>query len=206
MGGAWQPWESLVATRTMSRPPKEASANVLQNKLMRKSPRNKAATHRQLIQKADTLVFGMATFAQAFPNDPEPVKPEHWGKAIGAYERTLITPSPFDAYLKGDAKALPIQAQNGLKAFIEVGCVSCHNGVGVGGSSFQKFRVLEDCWKKTGSQPIDEGRFTHTQHPADKYFFKVLSLRNVAMTPPYFYDGSVATLSQAVRVMRPMCS
>jgi cytochrome c peroxidase len=154
-----------------------------------------------VIKKIKALAGYEAEFKQAFPNDPKAVKPENWGKAIGAYERTLVTPAPFDAYLNGDAKALTPQAQNGLKAFIEIGCVSCHNGVGVGGSSFQKFGVFEDYWQQTGSQAIDEGRFTATKEAADKYIFKVPSLRNVAMTPPYFHDGSVSTLPQAVRVM-----
>nr|SPS05622.1 putative Cytochrome c peroxidase (ccp) [Candidatus Nitrotoga fabula] len=140
-------------------------------------------------------------FERAFPNETKTIKPENWGKAIGAYERTLLTPAPFDAYLKGDGQALSPQAKDGLKAFIEIGCVSCHNGVGVGGSSFQKFGIFKEYWKHTGSRTIDEGRFTATQDPADKYVFKVPSLRNVAMTPPYFHDGSVATLPQAIRVM-----
>lgn len=153
-----------------------------------------------VIQKIKALGY-TANFARAFPNEPEAVKPENWGKAIGAYERMLLTPSPFDAYLKGDDKALTPQALSGLKTFIEIGCVSCHNGVGVGGSSFQKFGVSEDYWKQTGSQPIDEGRFTATKDSADKYVFKVPSLRNVAMTPPYFHDGSVPVLPQALRIM-----
>jgi len=152
------------------------------------------------IQKLKALGY-TGEFTQAFPNDPDPVKLEHWGKAIGAYERTLVTPSPFDAFLKGDAKALTAQAQNGLKIFIDIGCASCHNGVAIGGSTFQKFGIFGDYWKETGSQPIDEGRFSETKAPADKYLFKVPGLRNVAMTPPYFHDGSVATLPQAVRVM-----
>ncbi|MGZ5059464.1 MAG: cytochrome-c peroxidase [Methylobacter sp.] len=153
-----------------------------------------------VIQKIKTLGYTPG-FTQAFPNDPEPIKPENWGKAIGAYERTLVTPSPFDAYLKGNATALNPQAQNGLKLFIDQGCVSCHNGVNVGGSSFQKFGVFEDYWKQTGTKVIDEGRFAETKNPADKFFFKVPGLRNAAMTPPYFHDGSVATLAQAVRIM-----
>lgn len=153
-----------------------------------------------VIQKIKALGYA-AGFVSAFPNDPEPVKPENWGKAIGAYERTLVTPSPFDAYLKGDTTALTSQAQNGLKLFIDHGCVSCHSGVNVGGSSFQKFGVFEDYWKETGSKAIDEGRFNETKNLVDKYLFKVPSLRNVGMTPPYFHDGSVSTLLQAVRIM-----
>lgn len=154
-----------------------------------------------VVRKINTLSGYAADFKQAFPNDPEPVKSENWGNAIGAYERTLVTPSPFDTYLKGDVKALASPAQQGLKTFIDIGCVSCHNGVAVGGSVFQKFGIFGDYWKETGSQSIDEGRFNETKVPADKYIFKVPSLRNVAMTPPYFHDGSVTTLPQAVRIM-----
>lgn len=153
-----------------------------------------------VIRKLKALGYA-AEFAITFPDQQQPVNPENWGIAIGAYERTLVTPSPFDAFLKGDAKALTAQAQQGLKTFIDTGCVSCHNGVAIGGSTFQKFGVFGDYWKETGSQSIDEGRFNETQLSADKYFFKVPSLRNVAMTPPYFHDGSVATLPQAVRIM-----
>ncbi len=154
-----------------------------------------------VIRKIKALPGYADEFAQAFPNEKEPVQPENWGKAFGAYERTLVTPSPFDVYLKGDAKAITPQAQAGLKRFIDVGCVACHNGVAVGGGTFQKFGVVGDYWKETASQPIDEGRYKQTQDPADKYVFKVPSLRNVSMTPPYFHDGSVATLPQAVRIM-----
>ncbi len=140
-------------------------------------------------------------FAKAFPNEADPVTPENWGRAIGAYERTLVTPSPFDAYLAGDETALPARAKTGLREFITVGCVACHNGVGVGGGMYQKFGVVEEYWKATGSTTIDKGRFDVTHDPADMYIFKVPTLRNVAMTPPYFHDGSVETLPEAVRVM-----
>lgn len=142
-----------------------------------------------------------AEFKQAFPDDPEPIKPENWGRAIGAYERTLVTPSPFDDYLKGNPDALTPQAQGGLKAFIELGCASCHGGTGLGGSTFEKFGILGDYWKETGSQTIDEGRFNETKDVTDKWVFKVPTLRNVAMTPPYFHDGSVASLPEAIRIM-----
>ncbi|MGH8653883.1 MAG: cytochrome-c peroxidase [Gammaproteobacteria bacterium] len=154
-----------------------------------------------VIRKIKALPRYERAFAQAFPNDREPVQSENWGKAIGAYERTLVTPSPFDAYLRGDAKALTPQAQASLKLFIDLDCVSCHNGVAVGGAAFRKFGVVGDYWKETRSQAIDEGRRKETQDPADKYVFKVPGLRNVSMTPPYFHDGSVATLPEAVRIM-----
>jgi cytochrome c peroxidase len=142
-----------------------------------------------------------AQFEQAFPEQADPVTPDNWATAIGAYERTLLTPSPFDAYLGGDVNALSPEARTGLAAFIATGCTACHNGVGVGGGSFQKFGVTEDNWKATGSGAIDKGRFDVTKRPEDMYVFKVPSLRNVAMTAPYFHDGSVATLIDAVRVM-----
>jgi cytochrome c peroxidase len=154
-----------------------------------------------VVRKIKSIPGYAAAFAAAFPGESEPVTPENWGKAIGAYERTLTTPSPFDAYLKGDAAALSGAAQSGLREFIKLGCVACHGGVGVGGDRFAKFGVVADYWLETRSDPIDEGRFAVTQDAADKYVFKVPSLRNVAMTPPYFHDGSVAALPDAARVM-----
>jgi len=140
-------------------------------------------------------------FKAAFPDDPQPITLRNIATAIGAYERTLVTPSPFDAYLAGDQEALPPAAKTGLEKFINTGCVACHNGVGVGGGMYQKFGVVEDYWKATGSDPIDKGRFDVTKDPNDLYVFRVASLRNVAMTPPYFHDGSVAALPDAVKVM-----
>jgi cytochrome c peroxidase len=140
-------------------------------------------------------------FNAAFPDEPQPMTLRNIANAVGAYERTLVTPSPFDAYLAGDQEALPPAARTGLEKFINTGCVACHNGVGVGGGMYQKFGVVEDYWKATGSDPIDKGRFDVTKNPDDLHVFRVASLRNVAMTPPYFHDGSVATLPDAVKVM-----
>jgi len=140
-------------------------------------------------------------FKEAFPDDPQPVSRKNMALAIGAFERTLVTPSRFDDYLKGKVEALSVGERAGLAKFIEVGCIACHNGPGVGGGMYQKFGVLEDYWKVTGSNPIDKGRAEVTNNEADLYMFKVPSLRNVAMTPPYFHDGSVATLPEAVKVM-----
>ena len=146
-------------------------------------------------------------FDKAFPGQAKSVSVQNWGIAIGAFERTLLTPAPFDRYLKGDSKALSAQAKQGLKTFIETGCAGCHSGVTVGGQSFQKFGITQDYWLLTGStekeafKGYDKGRFQDTKNEADAFMFKVSQLRNVAMTPPYFHDGSVATLPQAVRVM-----
>jgi cytochrome c peroxidase len=142
-----------------------------------------------------------SAFRQAFPGEAMPFTSANVATAISAYERTLLTPAPFDAYLRGDARALSSTAKRGLQRFISRGCASCHNGMGVGGQMFQKFGVVEEYWKATGSQEIDTGRFGFTKDPADRYVFKVPSLRNVTMTPPYFHDGSVAVLDEAVKVM-----
>ncbi len=140
-------------------------------------------------------------FKAAFPTDPDPVSRKNMALAIGAFERTLVTPSRFDDYLKGKVDALSASERAGLSKFINVGCITCHNGVGVGGGMYQKFGVMEDYWKVTHSDPIDKGRADVTNNGDDLYLFKVPTLRNVAMTPPYFHDGSVATLPEAVKVM-----
>lgn len=140
-------------------------------------------------------------FAAAFPGQAQPVTAENFGLAVGAYERTLMTPAPFDRFLQGDTSALSTQARAGLKQFIETGCAGCHGGVVVGGQMYQKFGVVEPYWAATGSAPIDAGRYLDTKDAADTFLFKVPQLRNVAVTGPYFHDGSAATLAQAVKVM-----
>jgi cytochrome c peroxidase len=140
-------------------------------------------------------------FTKAFPDQANPVTEENWGKAIGAYERTLLSPSRFDDFLEGKSDALAASERKGLRTFMEKGCIECHNGTGVGGARFEKFGVVDDYWKATGSQEIDKGRFNVTKDSADLYVFKIPSLRNVAMTPPYFHDGSINGLPEAVRIM-----
>ena len=164
------------------------------------------ATYEQAEKKLVQLGY-QPWFDKAFPGQAKSVTVQNWGIAIGAFERTLLTPAPFDAYLKGNHQALSAQAKQGLKTFIETGCAGCHSGVTVGGQSFQKFGITQDYWLLTGStekeafKGYDKGRFQDTKNEADAFMFKVSQLRNVAMTPPYFHDGSVATLPQAVRVM-----
>jgi cytochrome c peroxidase len=142
-----------------------------------------------------------ALFHQAFPGDADPISEDNWGKAIGAYERTLVSPSRFDEYLGGKSDALSAAERKGLRTFIDTGCVDCHKGPGLGGLGFRKFGVVSDYWKATGSKEVDKGRFGVTNDPADLYKFKVAGLRDVAMTPPYFHDGSVDALPKAVRIM-----
>ncbi len=143
----------------------------------------------------------MDLFRKAFPGENDPVTVDNFAKAVGAFERTLVTPSRFDSFLKGDIAALNEREKRGLKTYIEAGCIMCHSGPYVGGQVYQKFGISEPYWKYTKSEPIDEGRYVVTKNEADKYVFKVPILRNVAKTAPYFHDGSVDKLEDAVWIM-----
>jgi len=140
-------------------------------------------------------------FKKAFPNDAKPISVDNYAKAIGAWERTLSTPARFDDFLGGNVNALSKQEKKGLKKFIELGCVSCHSGALLGGTMNQKFGMVAPYWKYTKSKKVDAGRFNVTKKEEDKYLFKVPQLRNVAMTSPYFHDGSVTSLREAVKIM-----
>jgi cytochrome c peroxidase len=154
-----------------------------------------------VVERVSRIPDYTSLFEAAFPDEPNPIRADNIPNAISAFERTLLTPSPFDAYLAGNTGALTPTARAGLEKFINTGCIACHEGVGVGGSVYRKFGLVEDYWKATGSEPIDKGRFDVTKDPEDLYVFRVPSLRNVAKTPPYFHDGSVTTLPEAVKVM-----
>jgi cytochrome c peroxidase len=140
-------------------------------------------------------------FQKAFSGEKDPVNVDNFSKAVGAFERTLVTPSRFDAFLKGDQTALTDPQKRGLKTFIETGCITCHSSAYVGGQMYQKFGLIEPYWKYTKSETIDEGRYAVTKNEADKYVFKVPVLRNVEKTPPYFHDGSVNRLEEAISIM-----
>jgi cytochrome c peroxidase len=135
-------------------------------------------------------------FKRAFPGEPDPVTFNNLARAIGAFERRLITPSRWDRFLKGDQGALTDAEKAGFNKFVESGCAACHNGAYVGGNAFQKLGMVRP-WPNTA----DLGRWQVTKKASDKFLFKVPSLRNVARTAPYFHDGSVATLDEAIRKM-----
>lgn len=123
--------------------------------------------------------------------------------AIATYERTLITPnSRFDRYLRGDASAISEPEKRGYAKFKQYGCIACHQGVNVGGNMFQKFGVMGDYFAARG-RPVeaDLGRYRITRQDGDRNVFKVPSLRNVAVTAPYFHDAGAKTLEDAVDVM-----
>ncbi|MCB9780383.1 MAG: c-type cytochrome [Alphaproteobacteria bacterium] len=134
-------------------------------------------------------------FAAAFPGDADPVSYENAAVAIGAFERKLITPGPFDEFLTGNAMALDAQQQHGLEVFMDSGCHSCHQGAALGGTMYQKLGLVHPY------ETADLGRQDVTGDEADKHKFKVPSLRNTEKTGPWFHDGSIATLDEAVQRM-----
>jgi cytochrome c peroxidase len=142
-----------------------------------------------------------AQFKGAFPSATDALSAGNYAQALAVYQRTLRTPAPFDAFLQGDNRALTPQQLVGLEKFVASGCIACHRGSLLGGDSFQKFGVHKDYWLATGSKVIDTGRFAATKKEEDKYVYRVPMLRNVTRTGPYFHDGSVAGIEQAVRVM-----
>ncbi len=158
-------------------------------------------SENEVINRLKKTDFYLALFQKAFPNDKDPMTFTNMRKAIAAFERTLMTKSRFDKYMDGDAKALTNEEIAGMKKFIDVGCASCHSGATVGGQSYQKFGVYEPYEKYTKSAKVDNGRMDVTKNEADKFMFKVPSLRNVEKTYPYFHDGSIKDLNEAVKIM-----
>ncbi|MGP9790651.1 cytochrome-c peroxidase [Roseinatronobacter sp. NSM] len=132
-------------------------------------------------------------FAAAFPGEEDPIRAENIAFAIASFERTLNTPnSPFDRYLRGDEGAMTGQQVEGMKLFVDAGCVACHNGPALTDSNFHRFEL-------PGS--TDEGRFIVTGDEMDRFAFRTPTLRNVAVTYPYFNNGSVENLQDAVQLM-----
>jgi len=135
-------------------------------------------------------------FKAAFPGEAEPITYDNFGKAVGAFERGLLTPGKWDTFLKGNKEALSAEEKKGFATFAKVGCVTCHNGAGVGGMMYQKLGLV-----KAWPDLKDNGRADVTKNEGEKFFFKVPSLRNITETAPYLHDGSVKTLDQMVKMM-----
>lgn len=135
-------------------------------------------------------------FRAAFPGRRDPVTFDNAAAAIAAFERTLVAPARFDRYLGGRTDALTAEEQRGLQGFIAAGCPDCHNGALLGGGSLQRLGVY-----RPYSDDADLGRYEITRRPEDKSVFKVPMLRNVTATAPYFHDGRVADLREAIRLM-----
>lgn len=151
---------------------------------------------KRALAVVDSMPEYVAAFQKAFPGEKHPVTFDNLAKAIGAFERKLVTVSRWDKFLVGDQAALTDAEKAGLNKFLEAGCQNCHNGVYLGGSMFQKLGLAIP-WDNAN----DPGRFAVTKQEADRMVFKVPTLRNVEKTAPYFHDGSIATLDEAVRQM-----
>ncbi len=134
---------------------------------------------------------------------PDGITADNVRDAIASFERTLITTgSRFDRFLLGDATAITEQEKEGYRLFKDYGCVACHQGRNVGGNLFMKFGVFKNYFQSRGNiTQADLGRFNVTGRPEDRFVFRVPSLRLAALTPPYFHDGSVESLEQAVQIM-----
>ena len=137
-----------------------------------------------------------AQFAAAFPGAGTPLTYDNVGRAIGAFERGLVTPASWDKFLGGDDAALSADQKRGAKTFVAAGCAGCHGGVYLGGTAFMKAGLVTP-WPSAA----DSGRILVSKNPDDLFVFKVPSLRNVEKTGPYFSDGGVASLDEAIRMM-----
>lgn len=139
-------------------------------------------------------------FAASYPDG---INAANLANAIAEYERSLITPSPFDAFLGGNQTAISDQAKRGYEAFKSVGCTACHAGRAVGGAMYQKMGLVRNYFELRGTPltDADNGRFNATHDEGDRHMFKVPTLRNIALTAPYFHDGSQQTLEAAVKTM-----
>lgn len=150
-----------------------------------------AAPAELVVSRVKSMPAYVKEFKQAFPGKKDPLTFDNIAKAIAAFERTLVTPSRFDSFLNGDNKALAKNEKKGLSIFIDKGCVACHGGIGIGGEGMQPFPVV--------------GKFKHADigdFKGDKDgMVKVPLLRNITNTAPYFHNGAVWSLSEAVRIM-----
>ncbi len=160
------------------------------------NPGEMASTHTLAIAVLQSIPAYVAEFKAVFGADTITIN--EVTKAIAEFEETLVTPnSRFDKWLKGDKAALTAQEVAGYELFVDSGCTACHNGSAAGGNTFQKMGVVEPY---VSTSPA-EGRVAVTKEEADRFFFKVPTLRNVELTYPYFHDGEAETLTEAVDVM-----
>lgn len=166
-------------------------------------------SHDAVVTRITKIAGYREAFKKAFPKNDK-ITIDHVAKAIATYERTLITPdSPYDLYMKGNKKALSKAAIRGMELTQSVGCVACHNGVNFAGPQlpegtgfYQKFPTFPGSSYDAKYDLVkDHGRFDVTKQESDRHFYRVPTWRNIALTAPYFHNGSVKTLDEAVRVM-----
>jgi cytochrome c peroxidase len=164
------------------------------------NPKEMGSNWAEVLGKLGKDAALVAEFKETYPDG---LQSKNIQDGIGIFGRSLVTPNArFDKYLRGDKSAINAEELKGYELFKKYGCVACHQGVAVGGNMFQTFGVMGDYFAKRGNPTeADLGRYNVTKNEADKHVFKVPSLRNVALTAPYFHDGSAKTLNDAVTVM-----
>jgi cytochrome c peroxidase len=157
-------------------------------------------TPAMLLATLNSMPAYVTMFKKVFPKMDKPITFDNMAEAIEAFEATLLTPdSPFDRYLKGDTKALSAREKEGLRIFMDEGCDGCHGGTNMGGDGYYPFGVVERPSKEITAG--DVGRYAVTGSKDDEYVFKAPTLRNIALTPPYFHSGKVWKLRDAVAIM-----
>jgi cytochrome c peroxidase len=153
-------------------------------------------SEKQVVLVLKSMPDYVEAFKRAFPGEKDPISYDNVAKAIGAFERRLITPSRWDKFLRGDETALTDKEKIGFNDYMEVGCQACHAGAYLGGNQYQRLGAIKP-WPDTS----DPGREKVTKNESDLMVFKVPSLRNIAMTAPYFHNGKVETLPDAITRM-----
>jgi cytochrome c peroxidase len=181
-------WDGRAATL------EEQAAGPVEN------PLEMGTTWPEAIERLKAVPYYVTAFQEAYGGE---ITKEHVTHAIAEYERTLVTPSRYDRFGAGDVAALTEEERAGLDLFTKIGCTSCHAGPLLGGQSFEKMGTVREYFARRGGDitEADLGRFNFTKREADKHKFKVPTLRNVELTPPYFHDGFAATLEDAVKLM-----
>ena len=160
------------------------------------NPKEMAFTHTLTIDVLKSIPEYVVEFKQVFGSDTITI--DEVTQAIAEFEKTLVTPnSRFDLWLLGDEDAITAYEKDGYQVFKNSGCVACHNGEALGGTTFQKMGLI----KPYETNNPAEGRVAVTGDDADRFKFKVPTLRNVELTYPYFHDGEAETLAEAVEVM-----
>lgn len=163
------------------------------------NPREMAASWLQVLERLGRDPALKQKFARLYPDG---ITPQNITRAIADFERSLLRPSRFDRWLQGEHNAISSDEQSGYQLFKKHGCIGCHQGANVGGNLFQRFGVMENYFAdKPSISHADLGRFNITGKEEDRHVFKVPSLRNVALTAPYFHDASTNKLAEAVATM-----
>ncbi len=163
------------------------------------NPKVMNITYGEIVSRLDASTDYKPAFAAIYTDG---VTEKNFRDAVATYERSLLTPrSRFDRFLSGEPEAIDDRERQGYALFKSHGCISCHQGVNVGGNMMQRFGALKDYFAGRTITEADLGLYLVTNREEDKHVFRVASLRNVALTAPYFHDGSVDTLEKAVRIM-----